>query len=175
MSECSPRRFALSRWLIAIAIAGYALKSLWDEYSVPTIPPLAVVLRVVDEKGAPIPHAEVKVTQAIDIGTKLFCVSIPTFGSGGRNCTKYKDVRIFRGRVDANGEQSLTVRYADMLLIEAATACVSDPPGAYPRRSHFSALIPWDSVVHARTIVLGSAVGSTSSLCEVGTPPDFIR
>lgn len=173
MSESSHRPFPLSRWVITVAIACYALKSLWDEYSVPTIPPLLVVLRVVDEKGAPIPHAEVQVTQAIDIGTKLLCVSIPTFGSGGRNCTKYKDVPIFRGRVDAKGEQSLTVRYADMLRIEAATACVSDTPVAYPRRSHFSAQIPWDEVEHARTIVLSSAVGSASSLCDMGAPPDF--
>ena len=160
--------------MIAVAIAVYALKSLWDEYSVPTIPPQLVLLRVVDENGVPIPHAEVQVTQAIDIGTKLFCVSIPTFGSGGRNCTKYKDVPIFRGQVDATGEQSLTVRYADMLWIEAATACVSDPRVAYPRRSYFSTQIPWEEVEHARTIVLSSAVGSASSLpCEVGMPPDF--
>jgi len=62
MSESSPRPFALSRWVIAVVIAVYALKSLWDEYSVPRIPPLLVVLRVVDEKEAPIPHAEVLVT-----------------------------------------------------------------------------------------------------------------
>ncbi|MBD8491574.1 hypothetical protein IFR09_06060 [Pseudomonas syringae] len=113
------------------------------------IDPVQVTFRVVDQQGRPIPGTVAKVIQQLDVGTKMFCLSLP----GGKGCTKYKDIPIFKGKLGDDGEQSVTVEYASPLIIRVATACRDNSPTS--NRQYFHRVVSQEDFSRGQVLILG--------------------
>lgn len=113
------------------------------------IDPVQVTFRVVDQQGRPIPGTVAKVIQQLDVGTELFCLSLP----GARGCTKYKNIHIFKGKVGDDGEQSVTVEYASPLIIRVATACRDNSPKS--NRQYFHRVVSREDFSRGQVLILG--------------------
>ncbi|PVZ10346.1 MULTISPECIES: hypothetical protein [unclassified Pseudomonas] len=140
-----------------------------------SIDPVDITLKVVDKNGAPLAGTTLKVTQQIAVGTQLFCVSISTFGGGGKNCTRYKDVHIFKGQVASDGIQHIQVSYRSPLKIRVAAPCIT--LNGKNMRPYFWRLVPEGVFLTERTLTLGPVHDPQNGFsvdyedCRTTTPP----
>lgn len=174
MDEPHSKRPIWALWAIALVLVGYIANYAWEELTLPRIAPVQIALQLVDEHGAPVPLADISVTQAIGIGRELFCFSISVGGTGGQDCTKYKTVPVFLGKVNADGEQRLTVRYANRLFVEVVTVCKKNHDGNW-KNDHSFTVAEWEKVERTRKIVASTTDNSTRNDCDPHAPPAFFN
>jgi hypothetical protein len=161
-------------WTIALVLVGTIANYAWEQLTLPRIAPVQVALQLVDEHGAPLPQADVSVTQSIDIGTQLFSFSISTSNDGCRDCTKYKRVPVFLGKVNADGKQRVTARYANRLFVEVVTACENHDGDWNNRRS--LTVAEWDDLERTRKLVVRNTTDNSSRVsCDPHAPPAFFN
>jgi hypothetical protein len=114
--------------------------------------PLHLTVRVVDNNGDALANTAVKIHQLLRTGDSFFCLSIPTFGNGGKNCGNYKKFPIFKGEFPASGSLDFTVEYLASLDIEIAESCDNANPKA--SRRYFRRRIYTGDLMDRETITM---------------------